>query len=375
MDRKSVVAFSSFFLSVLMEAGFGGPSMVQKVKSVIFQEDLSIGIREGPEDYMFGKTIMVNADDEGNFYVTDWDRKQIRKYDPLGKYLLTFGRQGPGPGEFMNISTARFDRQGNVYALDFASRKIVFFDKNGKFLKQETFSSRFGDLQMTPAKTYLGIQSRQIEISGIPQFAQIYGIFDEQYTPIVEFYRLNISPPPPPRKDPQARAESISQSIFRPDPLYALGADGRIYYGFSARYAIDVYAPEGKKLRTIVRDCDPLKVRKKDKDNFFADDWPDYLVSQPEAFRNEVKRFIRFPKTRPFFWRLAPMENGWLAVVVDKISRESILLDLFDEDGRFLGRVEAKVPITNLFFKNGKAYAVKDEDGYNVVKRYRFEIR
>ena len=176
------------FLSILWIGSTAlGPMAVQSVKSMSFREDLSIGVREGDENYMFGNTIYVNADQEGNIYVTDWDRKHIRKFDSQGKYLFTMGKKGQGPGEFANISVARFDKSGNIYVLDVSSRKMVTFDSVGTFLNQRLFADRFAGLQFTPAGTCLGIQSKRFEISGIPQMKEIYGIFDDQLKPIVEF--------------------------------------------------------------------------------------------------------------------------------------------------------------------------------------------
>jgi hypothetical protein len=364
------------FLSVLwLGSAILRPMPAQSVRSISFREDLSIGVREGDENYMFGNTIYVNADQEGNIYVTDWDRKHVRKFDSHGKYLFTIGKKGQGPGEFSNISVARIDREGNVYVLDVASRKIVYFDRGGTFLNQRLFADRFSDLQFTPGVTCLGIQSKVSEISGIPQIKEIYGIFDGQFKPVVEFFSSTISPPPPPRPDPQAVSESVSKSIFQPEPLYAMGSDGLIYYGFSDKYVIDIYAAEGKKIRTIFRECEAPKIEKKDENDFFENEWDNYVRYIPETIRNQVKRLIRFPENKPFFKRLVPMENGWLLVVVDHERSGLTLFDLFDKDGRFLGRCKAVVPIANLFFKNGKAYAVKDEDGYQFAKRYVYEIR
>jgi len=154
-----------------------------------------------------------------------------------------------------------------------------------------------------------------------------------------------------------------------------MGSDGFIYYGFSDKYVIDVYSAKGKKIRTISRDCEPPKIEKKDENDFFENEWDNYSRYLPETVRDQVKRLIRFPKNKPFFKRLVPMENGWLMVVVDHERNGYALFDLFDKEGLFLGRTRAAVPIANLFFKNEKAYAVKDEDGYQFVKRYSYEIR
>jgi len=347
----------------------------QQIKSLIFGEELSIGVREGDDHYMFGNSIMVNADDAGNIYVTDWDKKLIRKYDRNGKYLLTIGRPGQGPGEFSNISVARFDKAGNIYVLDFAARKIVFFDPNGKYLNQKVFLSGFVDLRITPAGTYLGIQSRWSEISGIKQLAEIRGIFDSRFELLTELRATSAPIPRPPKMDPKGRAEEISQYIFQPEALYALDDDGIIYFGYSAKYSIGVYSAEGKKLRTISRDGDPPKSDKQDRDDFFEYEWDDYSRYIPPATKDQMKKFIQFPYFKPYFERLVPLENGWLAVVVDSERNRTVLLDLFDQEGRFLDRVKAAVPMTNLFFKNGKAYAVKSDMGYLFVKRYSFDIR
>ena len=288
---------------------------------------------------------------------------------------MTMGRRGQGPGEFTNISVVRFDREGNPYILDFASRKIVFFDRDGKYLDQKTLTERYGDLQITPAGTYLGLQSTTKMISGKPQNGEVYGIFDRQFKPIVELRSIEISVPPPPKMDPRSRAESISREIFSPDAYYALGQDGRIYFGHSAKYSIDVYTAEGKKVATIGRDVQAPRVEKRDRDDFFAFDWDSHARYVGEDLRKQVRTLIRFPEFKPFFQRLVPMENGWLAVVVDSERNRSVLLDLFDKEGRFLGRVEAAVPMTNLFFKNGKAYAVVSDEGYLFVKRYSYKIQ
>jgi hypothetical protein len=97
-----------------------------KRKRILFKEELSIGVIEGDENYMFGGTIFLNADDEGNFYITDWDRKRIQKYDRVGKFVLTIGKQGQGPGEFRNISITRFDRKNRLYVTDIANRRLNF---------------------------------------------------------------------------------------------------------------------------------------------------------------------------------------------------------------------------------------------------------
>lgn len=112
---------------------------------IAFIEDLSIGEAEGDENYMFGRSIVFNTDGDGNFYVSDSDNNRILKYNPQGKYLLTIGRKGQGPGEFQSLSVPRFDKDNNLYIADSVNRRISFFDKNGKFLRQIQMQERYLD--------------------------------------------------------------------------------------------------------------------------------------------------------------------------------------------------------------------------------------
>jgi hypothetical protein len=69
------------------------------------------------------------------------------------------------------------------------------------------------------------------------------------------------------------------------------------------------------------------------------------------------------------------MENGWIAVIVDYVENEYTLIDLFDRQGKYISQFEAKIPVQNLIFRNGKAYALAIENDYRYVKRYKFEVQ
>ena len=88
---------------------------------IVFNEELSIGEVEGDENYMFGNRVYFNTDEEGNFYVNDWDRRRIQKYDSQGNHLCTIGKKGQGPGEFQNVWIPRFENDNNLYVSDYVN--------------------------------------------------------------------------------------------------------------------------------------------------------------------------------------------------------------------------------------------------------------
>jgi len=93
-------------------------------KCLVFTSELTIGAETGDENYMFGHQLQVIADDSGCFYVLDWDRKQIKKYDPAGKYLYKseidlFDEKGVYVGRFETDIpvVSLFFKKGKAYGV------------------------------------------------------------------------------------------------------------------------------------------------------------------------------------------------------------------------------------------------------------------
>ena len=114
---------------------------------------LSLGERgvPGEDPKHFNKPTDVAVAENGDFFVSDgYGNSRVVKFDRDGKYLLTWGRKGKGPGEFNLPHAVRIDSKGSVYVADRENRRIQVFDQNGKFLKQFEGMSPFG-LFITPA--------------------------------------------------------------------------------------------------------------------------------------------------------------------------------------------------------------------------------
>jgi 6-bladed beta-propeller len=352
---------------------------------LVFKEELSIGVKEGDEKYMFGSDIVFNTDDEGNFYVTDWDKKAILKYDPSGKYVRTIGRQGQGPGEFQNLSVVRFDRDGALYVTDLSAQRISFFDKDGTYLRQIPIPDVFEDLYVAAKGGYVSSRTIPAENEGGMGFKIVDGFFNDKFELATELnVRLSFYKPPSGR-DAASRAKFtagiLSDMAFRPSPMHLVAADGLIYFGYPEDYAVDVFSAEGKKIKTIKRAYDPIKVSDKDKGFFEATRAKPFATrtgGRSEAEVREILKFIEYPDHKPAYQYFSLMENGWLVVLVDIAAGDHSLFDLFDERGRYIGQFKAGIfPDYGrfFFFKNGKAYAVEaDEEGFKSAKRFGYMV-
>ena len=376
-SRTPAVIFCGFMASVFLPAFGALADKPGPIKEIVFTKELTIGVVEGDENYMFGKSVVFNVDGQGNIYILDWDRKHIRKFAPDGKYLLTFGRQGQGPGEFTNPSGVRFAPDGSLYVSENWGNRLYFFDPDGRFLRETTLPEDIFNIWITPAGARLGIRYSAPMYVGQGAVVEIYTIFDDQFRPLVELYK-DVQDLKLPEGQSAARTSADISSYFlaRPTPIATMGEDGRIYFGLSDTYAVDVYSPGGKKLRTISRELPAAEYTKADIDFLLKQSDESLYADRPEDFRKEVHRLIRFPRFKPFFRALVPMDEGWFAVVADINSKETCALDVFNSDGGFLGRVRAAISPYELVFKNGKAYSLRiDENGYHFVERFAYLIR
>lgn len=359
-------------------------------KRMVFTEDLSIGQKEGDENYMFGDIISLNTDDSGNFYVSDESNLRVLKYDEDGQYLLTIGRKGQGPGEFQSLPMVRFDKDNNLYVGDVTSRRISFFDREGKYLRQLDMPGSFENIYITGGGAILACKNEQKFISKALQVVTVLGLFDQDFKLTRELLRVERKIGLPGSDESsriQIMANMINLMVFQPYQLMTLAGNGSIYIGYPEDYEIKMYSPQGKLLKIITRDFKPVPVSKKDKAR--VEDELDNVEMAREAseeLRKKILKHIKYPKYKPAYQSFSLvgsgmnqsfslLENGWLLLIADYIKDEYTLFDLFDGEGRYIAQFKAAIPVEGLFFKNGKAYAIATDEGYKFVKRYNISIQ
>jgi tripartite motif-containing protein 71 len=89
---------------------------------------------QGVADGQFGDPLFIAVDRQGNVYVDDDYRDGVQKFDSSGKFLLKWGGHGTGDGQFDGPGELTVDAHGNVYVTDFGNNRVEKFDSSGKFL-------------------------------------------------------------------------------------------------------------------------------------------------------------------------------------------------------------------------------------------------
>ncbi|BBI33487.1 NHL repeat-containing protein [Cohnella abietis] len=96
------------------------------------------------------------VDQEGNVYVSNAGLHQIRKYDPTGQVLLTWGARGTDQGKFNAPSGIAINRDGTIFVADPGNFRIQQFDAMGSYLGQwgEGESDEAGKFSFPQALTF-----------------------------------------------------------------------------------------------------------------------------------------------------------------------------------------------------------------------------
>lgn len=306
-------------------------------------EDLTIGVVEGDENYMFSQIGNFVVDENENIYVADSKETHVKVFDKNGKFLRVFGKTGQGPGEIGGISSIQITSKNEILVSDTRNRRILYFTLEGDFIR--------------------------FKGAGKFQLARLYCDSNENY------YFMNLVLEPPVYSFELVKCDSEMNLIttiakipqpgpsepykpFRPRFYFQVMDDDCLLYGYPERYELQIFNPEGKVIKKITRDYDPVRISEAEKEEILKDIRPG--------------RKIEFPRHHPAFYYFKMDEEGRIFVQTweKPDSGEEYSFDVFDSEGKYL----AKIPLNfrPSVMKKGKIYTIEeDEDGYQFVKRYK----
>jgi len=92
------------------------------------------GDEEEDDDRIFKDPEGVVVDKNGNVYVSDFGRHQVKVFDKNGKYLRTLGRRGNGPTDILNPADLTMDTRGNLVISDQANMRVQVLSPEGKYI-------------------------------------------------------------------------------------------------------------------------------------------------------------------------------------------------------------------------------------------------
>ena len=93
---------------------------------------------------------------DGNMFVSDgYGGHRVHKFSADGELLMSWGKQGTGPGEFALLHNIWVDERGRVIICDRENNRIQIFDGDGNFLEEWTDLESPGDLWIHDSVIYV----------------------------------------------------------------------------------------------------------------------------------------------------------------------------------------------------------------------------
>lgn len=100
----------------------------------------TIGVVEGPEEYMFASIAAFAVDRAGAVFVADFATNDIRKFDASGEHVMTFGGEGSGPGELRGAQGIGILPGGRIAVRDSRLLRINVYDGAGNSIDHWSFT-------------------------------------------------------------------------------------------------------------------------------------------------------------------------------------------------------------------------------------------
>ena len=316
---------------------------------LILEEIYTVGGGDAP-DMSFVEISTLAVLKDGTVYVLDTKDSRVKVFDAKGKFLRAFGKAGQGPGEMNQPVGILITPENEVLVEDALNQRLAVFGLDGTFSRHISTAKALGLSGIMMDRRGL-IVARSMGLGEAGKMSMDVKTYDKDFNPKVKLASFEFP------VSLQAKINPFSTMNL----LYALDGQGGLYFGSQPSYEIKVLSLEGKPLKTIGREYDPVPITKEDKDEMLA------LI--PNVSGVNVRDMIQFPEHFPPFGNFVLADGGRLLVRTYEKGRakKEYYWDVFDAEGRYI----AKVPIVHeiRLWQDEKAYFfVEDEDGYKTLR-------
>jgi sugar lactone lactonase YvrE len=295
-------------------------------------------VEEGPG--AFANVVDVSLDPMGRVWVADAAQHQIRIFEANGRHVRSIGRRGGGPGEFGGISGMAWAPDGRLWVLDGGNARFAVYDTSGSLISTRP---RTSVVTTTPWPGRLDGQGRLYDVAGtIAPGGSILPVIvrsdaagiprDTFHLPRFQEELFQIT-----RGD--ARNRSVTQITvpFTGRQFWAVDPQGRVWVANTAEYRIQRHAFDGRIEVTIHHEEPRVPVSREERDR---------MVESYSEFARQGGEIdlSRIPDTHPALGGFLFDDTGRLWVMPVTARDHGRVLDVFDPNGGYLGRVILPAP-------------------------------
>lgn len=280
----------------------------------------------------------------------------LYKFTEDGRFLLSFARNGQGPGELSRPTYITVTPEGLIHVCDPANAKVVLYQSDGRLEKEITLEANIPLIH--PLENGLFVLFGRLRPDQEGRFLKYrLELCDQDF----QFLKL--------LDEFQIENFRVTGRIQGTQPGFGLAFGGtRIFTANEGRgYEIWVYDQEGRLVRKIRKPFQPLPVTAAIKEKVL------------ERTNENARPLLFFPESLPPFRALfADEEDRVFALTFEPAGRAGEnMIDLFNPDGVFTGRLSGDMstslgtPLAAIV-RGERVYHIREEaDGYKqlVVER------
>jgi len=345
-----------------------------KNEVIELKEELSIGMADGAEEYIFNRPVDINVDSKGNIYIADQGDKWIKVFDPSGKYLKTIGREGLGPGEFEIIQNIFIDDNDFLYATDRRLKRISKFNNEGEFEKSFPYPAPeklIGDFHITGKGNFILNERERILVDKKGKYRASINIYDNNMEFIKTLFsadekvafRINCAQ--------DGRTVRVNTPCFLPYYAWsALLTKERILTGDFNTSLFRIHSLENREIGSFKVELNP-KTKKKENE----DDYKELVLLDPvlKNWNKDIKEADSYLEERPLLRRIIVDDTGYILITdLRTYAKKGREISLFDFEGNFIKKVYFKKFPRSFKIKKGKFYGiVYTEEGWAKAVRYK----
>jgi hypothetical protein len=341
--------------------------------------DLRIGAVDGPAEYMFTWIAAIAVGPGDTVFVLDGGDRTIRAYDPEGRFLRRFGREGDGPGEYRAPTEVAATRDG-LLVYDWRLRRLTLLSWTGEVLRTTLVTqwTPFGSrLRMLDDTTFaLGITGGHSApprpTDGRFWLARFSTGGAARDTLIEDAGGEDIV-------HHEGQSVIVFSAPFARGPRWDAAPDGRVAYGRGADYVIDVYraAPDLRLVARYRRTVPSLEATEADRAAYRVPyERPSARV--PQHIRRQyadILATVVYPATWPAYDDLLFDDAGRLWVRRPVHAADSVVpWDVFLPDGVYLGEVPFPRGLDVLRIRGHALWGVR-RDEFDVPSLVRYRIQ
>ena len=271
-----------------------------------------------------------DVDSEGNVYFWCFVSSEnlIYKFNSQGRFLISFGHQGQGPGELESPTMLRINEKDEIIVSERRRARLIIFNTNGNLIKEIPTAPNQQDITtLLENETILALEANFIPEEGVTQMPIV--LRNIELETIITLH--------PGYKIPNwVRAKEING--VRTDIAWFPWSisSGNIYIGNDENgYELLVFNLDGTLIRKIQKEYNPVPVQESVKEAVLK------AILLPELEQFKIKDKISFPENMPPFQYFFTDDEGRLYVMTFEQGEkpEEYIYDIFNPEGLFIGRM------------------------------------